>query len=230
MIRLILGFVTLRSACTTSISIIQTHVLRFRWTQPSEALRSLNFSAGWFICPSPLSFSSSRCFPPPCGSYSALVAVSQGFLESWMSCLRRPPRMYSPDGAPEEGKKAKRFSRAVYWEMWRWWGARCKGAAFELSGRIGSNCDWYSTGGLICFTALSGSVKRYSECANSKRRQGSRRMWGSVRVIYCNSHRGLENEAKKKGWLRSDCDMLIGLHCIDISIEIYSTIILDPIT
>lgn len=96
----------------------------FIWRKPIESLRSLYFSAAWFICyscrprppcpppppPTPSLFSASLSPSVPlCVSCSLLpalpcmwfsfssCAVSPRFMESWMSCHFQLPRIYSPD-------------------------------------------------------------------------------------------------------------------------------------
>ena len=110
---------------------MRTHVVLLIWIKPTEPLRSLCFSAAWFICYSCRSASSPLllCLPPPslslapapsppalllaapaCGSHSALVQYLPRFMESWMSCHLQLPWIYSPD---ERMWEEECFTRAV---------------------------------------------------------------------------------------------------------------------
>lgn len=87
-------------------------------------------------------------FLPPCGSYSVLVAVSQGFLESWMSCR------FSHECTAQTSARGKKNVLAGQHTGDAVMMRRTMQAAFELSGGIGCGSDWYRMRSIICFTGL----------------------------------------------------------------------------
>lgn len=84
---------------------MHAHMVLFIWLKPAEPLRSLNFSAAWFIslvvgwphCPPPFFlplFLLSSHFS--CMWFSFSSFASPKFMETWMSCHLQLPWIYSP--------------------------------------------------------------------------------------------------------------------------------------